>query len=118
MNGVLRRHFGKEMTNERVFRLHNVTDKEAWKFSTEAWVLKIGDKEKLETAQMRFLRQFLGITKLDRERNKFVREKSGVQDIVRKIQQCQQKRYNTYRKWIQTGYLNRYCSINLKGRET
>jgi hypothetical protein len=80
------------MTNETVFRLHNVTDKEAWKFSTETWVLKIGDEQKLETAQMRFLRQLLGITKLDRERNKSVRDKSGVQNIVREIQQCQQKR--------------------------
>jgi hypothetical protein len=59
MNGVLRRYFGKQMTNETKFRLHSVTDKAAWKFSSEAWVLKIGDEQKLETAQMKFLRQLL-----------------------------------------------------------
>jgi len=40
---------------------------------------------------MKFLRQLLGITKLDRERNQPFREKSGVQNIVREIQQYQQK---------------------------
>jgi hypothetical protein len=72
------------MTNETVFREHNVADKAAWKFSTEVWVLKIGDEQKLETAQVRFLRQLLEIAKSDRERNR-----SGVQNIVREIQQCQ-----------------------------
>lgn len=53
-------------------------------------MLKIGDEQKLEAAQLKFLRQLLGITKLDRERNQSLREKLGVQNIVREIQQYQQ----------------------------
>jgi hypothetical protein len=34
---------------------------------------------------------FIGITKLDRERNQSLREKLGVQNIVLKIQQYQEK---------------------------
>jgi hypothetical protein len=37
---------------------------------------------KLEAAQMKFLRHLLGIAKLDRERNKSVREKLVVQNTV------------------------------------
>ena len=103
MNGVLRKHFGKQMTNETKFGPHSVTDKAAWKFSSEAKVLKTGDEQKLEASQMKFLRQLLEITKLDMERDQSVREKSGVQNVFREIQQCQQKCLSTYRKWIQTG---------------
>jgi hypothetical protein len=44
----------EKMINETKFRLHNVTDKPVWKISSEAWVLKMGDKQRLETAQMKF----------------------------------------------------------------
>jgi hypothetical protein len=40
INGVLRRHFGKKMTNETKLRIHNITANAALKFSSEAWVLK------------------------------------------------------------------------------
>jgi hypothetical protein len=65
---------------------------------------------------MKFLRNFLRITKLDWERNQFVRDKLGVQNIVREIEQCQQK-WLKHRECTKTGYHNRYCSINLKAGE-
>jgi hypothetical protein len=43
------------------------------KFGSEAWVLKKRDEQRLEAAQMKFLRHLLGITTLDRERNQSVR---------------------------------------------
>jgi hypothetical protein len=44
INGVIRRHFGKQMTKETKLRIHNITAKAAVKFGTEAWVLKKGDE--------------------------------------------------------------------------
>jgi hypothetical protein len=41
---------------------------------------------------MKFLRHLLGITKLDKEKNQTIREKLGVQNIVKEIKQYQQKR--------------------------
>jgi len=46
-----------------------ITAKAALKFGSEAWVLKKREEQRLEAAQMKFLRHLLGITKLDRERN-------------------------------------------------
>jgi len=43
---------------------------------TEAWVLKKREERRLETAQMKFLRHLLGITKLDKEKNKCIKEKN------------------------------------------
>jgi hypothetical protein len=40
---------------------------------------------------MKFLRHLLGITKLDKEKNQCIREKTGVENIVRKIKQYQEK---------------------------
>jgi hypothetical protein len=61
------------------------------KFGSEAWVLKKRQEQRLEAAQMKFLRHLLGITKLDKEKNQTIREKLGVQNIVKQINQYQQK---------------------------
>jgi len=40
---------------------------------------------------MKFLRHLLGITKLDKEKNTSIRKKTGAQNIVKEIEQYQQK---------------------------
>jgi 2-keto-3-deoxy-L-rhamnonate aldolase RhmA len=78
------------MTKETKLRIH-VTAKAALKFGSEVWVLKKRDKQHLEAAQMKFLRQLQGITKLDKEKNESIREKTGAQNIIKEIKQYQQK---------------------------
>ena len=73
--GVIRRHFGKQMNRETKLRIHNITAKAALKFGDEVWVLKKREEQRLEAAQMKFLRHFLGITKLDKEKDQCVRQK-------------------------------------------
>ena len=68
INGAIRRHFGKQMNKETELRIHNITAKAALKFGIEAWVLKKREEQRLEAAQMKFLRHLLGITKLDKEK--------------------------------------------------
>jgi len=84
INGAIQRHFGKQMYKETKLRIHNITAKAALKFGSEAWVLK-KKEEHLEAAQMKFLRHLLGITKLDKEKNRCIREKIGAQNIVKEI---------------------------------
>jgi hypothetical protein len=55
------------------------------KFGSEAWVLKKREKERLEVTQFKFLRQLLGITKLDKEKNQYIREKTGAQNTGKEI---------------------------------
>ena len=59
INGVIRRHFGKQMNKETKLRIHNITAKAALKFGSEAWVLKKREEQRLEAAQMKFLRHLL-----------------------------------------------------------
>jgi hypothetical protein len=47
------------------------------KFGSEVWVLKKGEEQRLETAQVRFFRHLLGVTRLDKEKNQCIREKTG-----------------------------------------
>jgi len=61
------------------------------KFGSEVWVLKKRDKQRLEAAQMKFFRHLQGITKLDKEKNTSIREKTGAQNIVKETEQYQQK---------------------------
>jgi len=58
------------------------------------WVLKKREEQRLEAAQMTFLRHLLGITKLDKEKNQCISEKMGAQNIVKEIKHYQ-------KKWIQ-----------------
>jgi len=67
-NGVIRRHFGKQMNKETKLRIHNITAKASLKFGSEAWVLKKKEEQRLKTAQIKFLRHFLGITEIDKEK--------------------------------------------------
>ena len=82
------------MKKETKLRIHNITAKAALKFGSEAWVLKKREEQRLEAAQMKFLRHLLGITKLDKEKNQCIRQKTGVQNTVKEIKQYQ-------KKWLQ-----------------
>jgi len=94
INGAIRRHFGKQMNKGKKLRIHNITAKAALKFGSEAWVLKKREEQRLEAAQMKFLRHLLGIKKLDKEKNQSIREKTGAKNIVKEIKQYQ-------KKWLQ-----------------
>ena len=91
INGTTRRHFGKPMNKETKLRIHNITAKSTLKFGSEAWVLRKREEQRLEAAQMKCLRRLLGITKLDKEKNQCIREKTGAQNIVKEIKQYQEK---------------------------
>ena len=49
------------------------------------------EEQRLEAAQMKFLRHLLGITKLDKEKNQCIRGKTGVPNTVKEIKQYQEK---------------------------
>ena len=79
------------MNKETKLRIHNITAKAALKFGNEAWVLKKREEKRSEAPQMKFLRHLLGITKLDKEKNQCIRQKTGAQNIVNEIKQYQEK---------------------------
>ena len=93
-NGVIWRHFGKQMNKEKKLRIHNITANGALKFGSEVLVLKKREEQHLEAALMKYLRHLLGITKLDKEKNQCIKEKTGAQNIVKEIKQYQ-------KKWLQ-----------------
>jgi len=79
------------MNKETKLRIHNITAKAALKFGSEFWVLRKREEQRLEAARMKFLRHLLGLTKLDKEKNQCIREKTGAQNIVKEIKQYQEK---------------------------
>ena len=61
------------------------------KFESEAWVLKKREEQRLEAAQMKFLRHLISITELDKEKDQCIREKTRAQNIVEEIKQQKKK---------------------------
>jgi hypothetical protein len=59
------------MNKETKSRFHNITAKAALKFGSEDWVLKKTDEQRLEEAQIKFLRHLLGITILDKKESMY-----------------------------------------------
>jgi hypothetical protein len=70
--GYTKIHGQPIIKKETNLRIYNITAKAALKFGSEVWVLKKREKQRLEAAQMKFLRHLLGITKLDKEKNQCV----------------------------------------------
>ena len=55
-------------------------------------MLRKREEQRLEAAQMKFLRHLLGITNLDKGKNQCIKEKkTGAQNIVKEIKQYQEK---------------------------
>ena len=52
----------------RIKKVH-IRAKATLKFGSEAWVLKTRVEQRLEVAQIKYLRHLFGITKLDKEKN-------------------------------------------------
>jgi len=88
------------------------------KFGSEAWVLKKREEQRLEEAQMKFLRNLLGITKLGKEKSQCIRQKTGAKNIVKEIKSTRKSGYNMYRGWTQTDYKNKHYNINQKDERT
>ena len=64
------------------------------------------------------MRQLLEITKLDKEKNQCIRQKTGAQNIVKEIKQYQEKWLHHYRGWTQIEYQNKHYNINQKDEGT
>ena len=97
--------------------IYNITAKAAWKFGSEAWVLKKREEQRLEVAKMKFLRHLLGITKVDKEKNQCIRQKTGAQNIVKEIKHYQKKWLQHVQK-TQTDYQNKHYNVNQKDEGT
>jgi hypothetical protein len=83
------------MSNKTKLRIHNITAKAALKYGSETWVLNSRDKQRLETALMRFLRPLLGYAKLYLQRNAYIRDTFKVQSIAEEIQTYHKNWKNT-----------------------
>jgi hypothetical protein len=57
-------------------------------------------------------------TKLDKEKNQYIRDKTGAENIVKEIKHHQKRGYNTYRGWTQREYQNKHCSIDQEDEGT
>ena len=55
------------------------------KVGSEAWVLRKREEQRLEAAQMKFLRHLLGITKLDKEKNQCTEHSRGNKTVPEKV---------------------------------
>ena len=100
------------MNKETKLRIHNITAKAALKFGNEAWVLRKREERRLEAAQVKFLRHLLRITKLDKEKNQCIREKTGAQNIVKEIKQYQVKWLQHVQRMDINRLLNKHYNIN------
>ena len=115
VNGAIRGHFGKQMNEETKLRIHNITAKAALKFGSETWVLKKREEQRLEAAQIKFLRHLIGITKLDKELGE---KKTGAQNTVEEIKQYQKKSLQHVQRMDRNRIPNKYYDIDQKDEET
>ena len=81
-------------------------------------LLKKREEQRLEAAQMKFLRHLLGITKLDKEKNQCIRKKMGAQNIVKEIKEYQEKWLRHIQRMDTNRIPNKHYNINQKDEGT
>jgi hypothetical protein len=85
MNGIIKHHFGKHMTIDTKLQIHNITSKAALCYGSEVWIINKRDAQKLQVAQMRFLRPLIGLTRFDCQRNCDICNRLKVDNILQDI---------------------------------
>ena len=80
--------------------------------------MKKREEQRLEAAQMKFLRHLLGITKLNKEKNRCIRENTGAQNIVKEIKQYQEKWLQHVQRMDTNRIPNKRYNINQKDEGT
>jgi hypothetical protein len=76
------------------------------------------EEQRLEAAKMKFLRHLLGITKLDKEKDRYIKEKTGAQNIVKEMKQYQEKWLQHVQRMDTDRLPNKHYNINQKDEET
>jgi hypothetical protein len=89
----------------------------ALKLCSEAWVLKKRGEQRIKVTQMKFLGYLLGITKLERERNRSVRDKLGVQNFFREIRAGSAKVATTLRGMDRNRVPKQVLQYQTRGRK-
>jgi hypothetical protein len=54
INGVLKRHYYRQMNKAVQLRFHNVISETSLVYGSECWTLRFRDKQRIEAPQMRF----------------------------------------------------------------
>jgi len=75
----------------------------------------LGTEEKRGTfisSTYEIFRHLLGITKPDKEKNQCIRQKTGAQNIVKEIKQCQKKWLQHVQRMDTTDYQQKHYNIN------
>jgi hypothetical protein len=113
MNGIIKRHFGKNMTTDTKLRLHT-TSKVSLCYGSENWIIDKRDAQKLEAAQIRFLRTLVGLTRLYRQRNPDIHNILEVDNIVEDIKLYQKSWLDQLERMDRTAYRGWLSSTNLQ----
>jgi hypothetical protein len=88
------------------------------KFGSEAWVLKKREEQRLEAAEMKFLRHLLGIKNYIKKKNHCIRGKYGSTEYSKGNKTVPGKVATTRRGWTQTEWENKRYNINQKVERT
>ena len=89
INDTTKSRFGKNKLPSTKLRFYNITSKAALKYGGEVQVLNKKECQQLETAEMKFLRSLLGLTRLEHQMNTTVREKLKAEHIADETQSYQ-----------------------------
>ncbi|KAJ9598495.1 hypothetical protein L9F63_010815, partial [Diploptera punctata] len=60
------------------------------KSGSQIWIMRKRDAQRLEAAQIKFLRHIMGVTYMDRIRNETLRQKFNAINIVQEIKEYEQ----------------------------
>lgn len=88
--GTIKRTF-KNCNRQTLLKLYKIMAIPTLLYGCESWVLTISQQNKVEAAEMRFLRQVAGYRLIDKKRNVDIRRELGIQSLNETIIAYRQK---------------------------
>ena len=67
LNGMTKRHFGKQMSKDTKLGIYNIISEVALRNANGLGIMDGNDRKQLGEAQMHFLKQLVGLTKQDKK---------------------------------------------------
>ena len=91
INGTIKRTLGNKVRRETLLKFYKVMSLPVLLYGSETWVLNKRDRMKIQSAEMKFLRNVAGYKRTDRKRNVEIRQELQVKELNFEITEYRNK---------------------------
>ena len=91
INGTIKRTLGNKVRRETMLKFYKVMSIPLIMYGCETWIINKKERQKIQSAEMRFLRKVANYSRQDRKRNTEIRNELNVRELNSEIEKYRRK---------------------------